>query len=875
MLTLKNYQKETLKVLREYLEAARYSNPAAAFEVQRTAAAHNTSGRPYQAIPKLEDAPYICLRLPTGGGKTLLAAYTINTAASAFMEQDHPLVVWMVPTNTIRQQTLDTLKPRRDKPNHPNLEALESVFGSQVLVLDIADFTQIRPQDLRDKTVIVIGTMQTLRVNSTEGRKVYAHHEALESHFIGFTGSIDGLERIDEGNEQGKIKFSFRNLLAIHRPLVVVDEAHNSNSPLSFEVLQRIQARCIVEFTATPAENSNILHSVSAAELKAEEMIKLPVVLTEHQTWDEAIAAAIQTRDKLFQLAKNDRDYIRPIALFQAEEKGHAITYDVLLKHLVEQEHIERDRIAVATGDQRELDKINLLDKNEKIDFVITVEALKEGWDCPFAYVFCSVASIHSKKDVEQILGRVLRMPYARKRVQDELNRAYAHVSSDAWQNAVSQLADRMVSMGFEAQEAAQYILPQPRLLPTDDLPLFQQPVPLTLTLSAAPDISYFSPAELSQITTHQVGEGRVEYRVTGSISPELADKLVKSAPKADRETVMRTLAVHHAHQHLSPAEKREVFKVPQLCLFVDGDLKKATKEWFLDGRGWKLLDFSPELTPTDFSIDREADTYLIDLQGKRLVTRHIGTEDELDLGDAAGEWTELSLSRDLDRKLRQPDLSQPVLLEFIRLTIQTLVEKRGIDLTDLIRTRFVLEKALREKIAAYRQKAYDRGYQRALFDNPQNVETSFDYAFAFDPDNYPARWHYSGRYKFSRHYYPLVGEMKAEGEEFECARAIDHNPFIQCWVRNLSGQQDFSFKLPTSTDYFYPDFVALLKDGRVLVIEYKGEVYKTNDDSKEKRNLGELWAERSGGKALFLMAVEQDEQRRDVYQQIEARISQ
>ncbi|MCX6082803.1 MAG: DEAD/DEAH box helicase family protein, partial [Chloroflexi bacterium] len=291
MLTLKNYQKETLKVLREYLEAARYSNPAAAFEIQRTAAAHNTSGRPYQAIPKLEDAPYICLRLPTGGGKTLLAAYTINTAASAFMEQDHPLVVWMVPTNTIRQQTLASMT----NPRHPNREAIESVFGSQVLVLDIADFTQIRPQDLRDKTVIVIGTMQTLRVNSTEGRKVYAHHEALESHFIGFTGSIDGLERIDEGNEKGGIKFSFRNLLAIHRPLVIVDEAHNSTSQLSFEVLQRIQARCIVEFTATPAENSNILHSVSAAELKAEEMIKLPVVLTEHQTWDEAIAAAIQT----------------------------------------------------------------------------------------------------------------------------------------------------------------------------------------------------------------------------------------------------------------------------------------------------------------------------------------------------------------------------------------------------------------------------------------------------------------------------------------------------------------------------------------------------------------------------------------------------
>ena len=870
MLTLKNYQKETLDVLREMLAAARYADPAAAFETSRTPAARNTSPGPYRPIPQLEDAPYVCLRLPTGGGKTLLAAHTVNVAAQTFMEQDNPLVLWLVPTNTIRRQTLETLL----NPRHANREALENVFGSRILVLDIADFTQIRPQDLRDKTVIVVGTMQTLRVNSTEGRKVYAHHEALEPHFANFNGSSAGLECIEAGSDKGRIKFSFSNLLAICRPLVLVDEAHNANSPLSFEVLQRIHARCVVEFTATPAENSNILHSVSAAELKAEEMIKLPVMLTEHQTWDEAISAAIQTRAKLFELARQDRQYIRPIVLFQAEEKGHAITHDVLLKYLVEQEHIDRERIAVATGDQRELDEINLLDPHTKIDFVITVEALKEGWDCPFAYVFCSVASVHSKKDVEQILGRVLRMPYARKRVQDELNRAYAHVSSDAWQNAVSQLADRMVSMGFEEQEAAHYIQPQPKLFPDDELPLFQPPPPLTLILSAPPDTSAFTPAELSQVSTHQIGEGRVEYRVTGVISSELTEKLVKSAPKADRETVMRSLAVQRAHQQLSPAEKREVFSVPQLCLFVDGALKKVTREWFLDGQGWKLLDFPPELNHADFSIDREADTYRIDLQGKRLVTQHIGIQDELDLGDTPGEWTELSLSRDLDRKLRQPDISQPVLLEFIRLTIQNLIEQRSIPLSDLVRTRFVLEKALRLKIATYRQLAYERGYQHTLFDNSQNVETSFDYAFSFDPDNYPARWHYRGRYQFNKHYYGLVGEMKSEGEEFECAQAIDRNALIRGWVRNLSGQPAFSFKLPTSTDFFYPDFVALLKDGRILVIEYKGEVYKTNDDSKEKRNLGELWAERSAGKALFLMAVERDEQGRDVYQQIENIIS-
>jgi type III restriction enzyme len=63
------------------------------------------------------------------------------------------------------------------------------------------------------------------------------------------------------------------------------------------------------------------------------------------------------------------------------------------------------------------------------VEFVITVQALKEGWDCSFAYVFCSLATVHSKKDVEQLLGRMLRMPYAKRRAHDELNRAYAHVA--------------------------------------------------------------------------------------------------------------------------------------------------------------------------------------------------------------------------------------------------------------------------------------------------------------------------------------------------------------------------------------------------------------------------------------------------------------
>ena len=158
----------------------------------------------------------------------------------------------------------------------------------------------------------------------------------------------------------------------------------------------------------------------------------------------------------------------------------------------MEQEKIPREKIAVVTGDQKELDGINLFAPDCNIDFVITVEALKEGWDCSFAYVFCSVATVHSKKDVEQILGRVLRMPYAKRRKEPELNRAYAHVSRASWPNAVKQLHDRLVDMGFEENEADEFIEKAPDLgLTGGSGPLFAAGPPPTI-IDLAEDLSTF-----------------------------------------------------------------------------------------------------------------------------------------------------------------------------------------------------------------------------------------------------------------------------------------------------------------------------------------------------------------------------------------------
>lgn len=276
MFALKKYQIATLDMLHTYLADARTIGAKPAFDGMDKIGVRDP--RSYRPLEGLETVPYVCLRLPTGGGKTLLSAHTVKIAADAYLEREFPLVLWLVPTNTIRFQTLETLK----KPGHSNYETLRAAFDGRFRVLDISDFTQITPADVQTRACVIVGTMQTLRVTNTDGRKVYAHNEHLEPHFTAVPANTPGMERIEEGDQKGQIKFSFRNVLALHRPLVIVDEAHNNTSSLSFEVLQRVHAACVVEFTATPASDSNVLHNVSATELKAEEMIKLPIRLSEH-----------------------------------------------------------------------------------------------------------------------------------------------------------------------------------------------------------------------------------------------------------------------------------------------------------------------------------------------------------------------------------------------------------------------------------------------------------------------------------------------------------------------------------------------------------------------------------------------------------------
>ena len=285
MFALKGYQQRAMDALAAFLSNAKNSgNVEQAYN--ETLASQELPPAPYRDF-QFESVPYVCIRIPTGGGKTVLASHSIVTAGKHYLEVEFPVVLWLVPSTTIRQQTVEALK----KNGHPYREKLDQAFNHQVLVLDVDEVFNIRPQDIGSKTIVVVSTRQNLTVNDTSGRKVYAYHENFEAHFSKINKNhprYSQLETVSENDlkengltthELGKVKYSFANLLALHNPLVIIDEAHNARTKLTFDTLRRLHPAAIVEFTATPNESldngSNILFNVSAAELKAEEMIKV------------------------------------------------------------------------------------------------------------------------------------------------------------------------------------------------------------------------------------------------------------------------------------------------------------------------------------------------------------------------------------------------------------------------------------------------------------------------------------------------------------------------------------------------------------------------------------------------------------------------
>lgn len=894
MLKLKKYQDDALAALVGFLKRCRNVPVAEAY--QEALQSQQRVGESYNEI--FPEIPCVCLRVPTGGGKTLLAAHAVAQVGKAVKDSDAPIALWLTPSDTIRTQTLEALSDVR----HPYRQALAQYFGDRVRVADLESLQTVGSGDVGKACIIVVTTIQSLNVSDTSKRNVYSFFEELAEHFRDLPPSLTaGLEKVTEADlasqpfltekDIGRVKWSVANWIHLHRPLVVVDEAHNNRTNRFFKTLGRLNPSCVVELTATPVPGNNVLYHVSAQELRAEQMIKLPIILAEHpEGWRECLRDAILTRDGLEVVALKEEDYVRPIVLVQAMPKGGEATVEVVKQHLLEQENIPDEQIAIATGSQKELDGINLFDPACPIRYVITVEALKEGWDCSFAYVLSSLQSVNSAKDVEQLLGRVLRMPYAKDRSQAPLNKAYAHIVATNFAEAASNLRDRLIqNMGFERLDTAGLIVPQ-------------MPLPITggaggtpsqqtaavpdchVQLPAVPEIQHWPEKLKAQVEIHPTSQGATLV-LKGNVDSETlkqAEAFVTAAlPAKAKEKVAQQFADHRAIRQAmrAPAQLGIQFAaIPQLCLELDGYLEVVEKDTLAQLGDWSLLDTPVQLA--NFAIRETVNSFEIDVNGEKVKYKHIDAQ-QLKLNEVTSHVSEQDLVRWLDVQVRQPYLSQLQIQAYLVKMLTHLIHDKGLSLTALVRARFQLADAIKAEVERLRQQAMQKGFQGRLFEMAvPKLKDVAQYSFTFDPGKYPARNIYQGSYEFSKHFFPAIHDLREKtgagktAEEFRCAMAIDAHAKVKHWVRNIEKQPQCSFWLPTSSDYFYPDFVAELTDGRVLVVEYKGEPYKTNDDSKEKIQVGHQWEKSSNGRCLFLFAVETDDIGRDVFKQLSDKLA-
>jgi type III restriction enzyme len=488
------------------------------------------------------------------------------------------------------------------------------------------------------------------------------------------------------------------------------------------------------------------------------------------------------------------------------------------------------------------------------VEYIITVEALKEGWDCPFAYVFCSVANVKSARAVEQLLGRVLRMPYAKKRSAPALNRAYAALVSQTFMQAANDLRDTLIDkMGYEASEAEGSIeaanpLLHPSLFDRQSRSIAASPVPVSLTPETSAAVAATVPGKL--VADAQTGG----LSIVQFLTPREIDRARSAFTKQDRPVFERAIETFiQSNRHImAPAESGASFVVPALMTLVQGELDLADTDIIMENTDWTLSSHPARLTEAEFAIRKESQSWEVDIAGGRVFVQSVESGQRGLLEVAVEGWTEQGLVQWLDRQVRDANIGQGDLVAWLSEAIGYLTRQRGISIAALHQCRHVLMRELRKKIAAIKAEVRETAYQAALFAPAARPGLSIDRGFRFEAGMFDGTpLHKGHKYRFDKHFlgWDKVPRFDSGAEE-QCAVALDSLPQVKHWVRNVA-KHDRAFHLPVSSGRYYPDFVAELMDGRLLVVEYKGGLFVAAD--QHKRNIGELWGNLDRSRALFL----------------------
>ena len=445
---LKEYQKRTLANVREFLElltecrdkAERAWEAVPDLDIDWVGQAWKKVGlsRPY--VPRNngldEPLPSFCLKIPTGGGKTLLATKVIDLVNTHYRRRHTGLVLWIVPTTQIYNQTLKALKDR----DHPYRQQLDLASAGRTLVLEKT--SRFGPRETQECLCVLMLMLPSANRETKERLRMFRDSGSFDRFFPagdnleGHKALLERVRNLDTFEQKGSIwgrhaKTSLGNTLRLLRPLIILDEGHKAYSPNAKKTLEGFNPCMIVELSATPPKGANVLVDIRGLELNAEEMIKLDLHVKNlaSTSWKDTLLASIEHRKRLEKEAQIHEAetgvYIRPICLIQVERTGKGqrrpglVHADDVREYLLRHPDIAAEQIAVKTSYKDELKAVDeaggLMSRDCPIRFIITKQALQEGWDCSFAYVLAILTNPGSRNALTQLVGRILRQPYAQK----------------------------------------------------------------------------------------------------------------------------------------------------------------------------------------------------------------------------------------------------------------------------------------------------------------------------------------------------------------------------------------------------------------------------------------------------------------------------
>lgn len=409
--------------------------------------------------------PRFNLKVPTGGGKTILAVEAIKEYQSIFARRKTGLVVWIVPKEIIYKQTVERL---RDK-GHAYRQLLDQASGGRTIIAEKGQ--KLSKQDIEENLVVLFIMAQSVnRKNSAEALKVFRDSGGFDSFFpqdnrydlhYQWLQEVPNLDVMWNNGEQAQLITSLGNAVRVSKPFIIIDEFHKVFTPSAKETIDNLNPEMILGLSATPKDGINNLTTVTGLELKDEEMVKLDLhIIPPSNSVDNDWRAMLQNithkrqslENKAIEYRQETGQYIRPIALIQCErtgkdQRGKGFVHSEDVKEQLISEGINPNEIAIKSSSTNDIEDIDLFSRECQVRFIITRDALSEGWDCSFAYVLGIIPNVSSNTGVTQLIGRILRQPHAKKTGVKELDESYVYYSK----GATNDLLNRVVQ-GFEEE---------------------------------------------------------------------------------------------------------------------------------------------------------------------------------------------------------------------------------------------------------------------------------------------------------------------------------------------------------------------------------------------------------------------------------------